>query len=68
MIEIIKRGTKQIYKCDYCGCKFSYEDEDTYHYEYDVDGDYDKRVNGYKHGYKLFIDCPQCNEQIKIIN
>lgn len=28
MIEIIERGTKKIAKCPYCGCRFSYEEED----------------------------------------
>ena len=28
MIEIIKQGTKKITKCNYCGCEFSYEEED----------------------------------------
>lgn len=28
MIEIIERGTKEIMKCQYCGCRFSYEEED----------------------------------------
>lgn len=28
MVEIIERGTKTTTKCKYCGCRFSYEQED----------------------------------------
>ena len=28
MIKIIKPGTRTVTSCEYCGCKFSYEEED----------------------------------------
>ena len=28
MIKIIKKGTKKNQECDFCGCIFSYEEED----------------------------------------
>ena len=53
MIEIIKKGTKQVKVCKNCGCKFTFENEDT-HME-DTDN------------YKAFIEyvkCPQCETKI----
>ena len=52
MIQIIKKGTRKIAKCQNCGCEFSYEREDVL-----VDPIWrEKRVN-----------CPQCNKAIKVI-
>lgn len=31
MIKIIERGTRTVVRCNECGCKFSYEDEDVVH-------------------------------------
>ena len=51
MIEIIKRGTKRTTKCEYCGCEFRFEDEDT-----DIDFIAEEEVQ--------YVKCPQCNEQV----
>ena len=53
MLKILERGKKKlpIYvyktKCDICGCKFLYEDEDIFYY----DGFY---------GDTRYVECPQC--------
>lgn len=52
MIKIIKRGTKQIAKCETCGCEFSYEQED---------------VCSEKDTYKVSINCPQCSHEVVLI-
>lgn len=49
MIDIIKRGTKQVIKCDNCGCKFKFEDEDI-----DVTIAWDRECE--------YVPCPQCDE------
>lgn len=51
MIKIIKEGTRKAAKCEYCGCEFSYEDEDIQH------------VN---HGYKKYVVCPQCKKEFVV--
>lgn len=62
MIEIIKRGTKKITKCNFCGCEFSYEEEDLQYLNY-VEG---KFVPGINHGYKRYVLCPQCEKEIAV--
>lgn len=57
MIEIIKRGTKNITTCKQCGCKFSYESEDIQQKFSFVDI--------YKQ-YKDYVICPQCNEEVVV--
>lgn len=51
MIKIIKEGTREVAKCEYCGCEFSYEDEDIQH------------VN---HGYMKYVVCPQCKKELVV--
>ena len=65
MIEIIKRGTKKIAKCNYCGCEFSYEEEDIQHYEHGRYNEYEL-VEGVKHGYKKYVVCPQCKKEFVV--
>lgn len=70
MIKIIKEGTKNRLTCEYCGCVFSFEDEDLIHLEprRDENGNYvyDVRVKGLLNGYKRFIVCPQCDKETEI--
>lgn len=55
MVEIIERGTKEVAKCNICGCKFSYEKEDLINVD----------VDNYK-GFKEFVRCPQCSYEVII--
>lgn len=50
MITIIKRGTKETQRCDFCGCVFSYEEEDV---------NCDPRIPQRK-----TIECPQCKNTL----
>lgn len=56
MIKIIEPGTKTIGKCENCGCKFSYENEDI-----EKDGLFanNQVVLG-----KTWVVCPQCGKEI----
>lgn len=65
-MEIIKRGnlfSKKVYqgKCPNCGCVFSYNSDDIQWEE--------ERISFYEWEklYK-FVNCPECNCQIKISN
>lgn len=60
MIEIIKKGTKQIITCKQCGCKFSFENEDLKYLG--QDGFH----TGIKQGYKKYVICPQCENEIVV--
>lgn len=62
MIEIIEPGTKKVVKCNYCGCKFSYEQEDIkYHVPSGVSvPEYTMNLR------KDYVNCPQCNEEYVI--
>lgn len=54
MAEIIEKGNKLVSKCKYCGCIFSYtEDERQF-----VDGE----IDPHRHRPKLIhkVKCPQC--------
>ena len=53
MIQIIKKGTKKITKCESCGCQFSYEEED-------ID-------SATKPPFEQWIICPQCEKKISIV-
>lgn len=53
MIQIIKPGTKKITKCNYCGCQFSYEEEDIQSTDRVTDGQW--------------LDCPQCGKQMMLV-
>lgn len=53
MKTIIKKGTKEISTCDFCGCVFSYEKEDVINEDTD----------NYK-GFKEYVICPQCSMDI----
>jgi Fe2+ or Zn2+ uptake regulation protein len=64
MIKIIKKGTRQQATCDKCGCIFSYEEEDIKHLE-NHNGEY-HFINGTRHGYKNYVICPQCNNDLVI--
>lgn len=61
MIEIIKRGTKQIIDCGVCGCKFSFDNEDIIYgsTNVSVSGAFIPVVSSY-------IDCPQCGNSINV--
>ena len=65
MIKIIKEGTRKIAKCEYCGCEFSYEDEDIQHLEAGRYNEWEL-VKGIKHGYKRYVICPQCKKDFVV--
>lgn len=52
MIKIIKEGTRVIRECEYCGCLFSFDEEDV-----------ETVFNG-KADYKC-VKCPQCSYETK---
>ena len=56
MIKIIEPGTRTITKCEECGCKFSYENEDI-----EKDGLW---ANNLVFIGKIFVVCPQCGKEI----
>ena len=56
MIKIIKPGTRRITVCLYCGCEFSFEDEDTF----------EKCIDGYK-TYQKYVVCPQCHKEQRFL-
>lgn len=56
MIEIIEYGTKQIWKCKTCGCKFSFENVDIEHNTHCDFGNFSYD----------YVICPQCKEEIKL--
>lgn len=56
MIEIIEEGTKKVVKCNYCGCKFSYEHVDTII----------KTLDSPIRSTMEYVPCPQCNENYVI--
>lgn len=61
MIKIIEPGTKAVTKCQYCGCKFSYEEEDIKHSHY--------KLPDIKHSpvfLDAYVECPQCNRSITL--
>lgn len=53
MIKIIRPGYRHECTCYYCGCYFSYEDEDTY----------TKSDSFSLSGYAKKIKCPQCKKE-----
>lgn len=55
MIKIIKKGTKKNQECDFCGCIFSYEEEDIIIKTYR-----EETFNQVKD----VIYCPQCKKEI----
>ncbi len=57
MIKVIKRGTREVTTCAYCGCKFSYESED-------IQRNYSFIDDPKKHG--EYVMCPQCNKEVII--
>lgn len=61
MIEIIEAGTKTTTKCKYCGCKFSYENEDIKHGQYKLPD-----VKQSPMFYDTYIECPQCHKSITL--
>lgn len=61
MIEIIKRGTKQIVDCNICGCKFSFGNEDI------IYGSANTLVSGaFIPVVSSYINCPQCGNSIDV--
>lgn len=56
MKEIIERGTREVIRCQTCGCKFSFEKEDVL--EEDTDN--------YK-GFKRYTLCPQCHCEVVLM-
>jgi hypothetical protein len=54
MIEIIKKGPKDVTTCPKCGCKFSYEEEDVKSEDY-----------AYK-SYKEYVICPQRTQSVTL--
>lgn len=50
MIKVIKYGTREVSKCNKCGCEFSYEEED-------INSELGGKGNTY-------VDCPQCNSKV----
>ena len=57
MIKIIKKGTKKNQECDFCGCIFSYEEEDI------MTKTYGEETFGYVRVEDI-IYCPQCKKEI----
>ena len=55
MIKIIKKGTKKNQECNFCGCIFSYEEED-------IIRKTDREETFYH--VKDVIYCPQCKKEI----
>lgn len=61
MIKIIEPGTKTVTKCEYCGCRFSYEKEDIKHSHC--------KLPDVKHSpifLDSYVECPQCNRSITL--
>ena len=56
MIKIIEHGTRRVTSCGYCGCKFSYENEDI-----ENDG---LLTNNLVFLGKTWVVCPQCGKEI----
>ena len=56
MTEIIEPGTKKVVKCNHCGCKFSYEQEDIKHH----------LLSEVVNSGEDFVSCPQCNNNYVI--
>ena len=56
MIKIIEPGTRTVTSCEYCGCKFSYENEDI-----EKDG---ALLNNSVFLGKTWVVCPQCGKEI----
>lgn len=63
MIEIIKAGTKKELTCKYCGCVFTYEEEDIKHKEFGRMNE-TELVSGIRGGFKNLVICPQCGKEI----
>ena len=55
MIKVIKHGAYKKTKCSKCGCEFTYQSEDVKY----VQTDYNE--------WSLFIECPDCEERIKVV-
>lgn len=58
MIKIIEPGTRTVTSCEYCGCKFSYENEDI-----KVSGPHSMNQLQTR---KTYIECPQCYKSITL--
>lgn len=56
MIEIIKKGTRQVKECEVCGCVFSFNEEDIEKIDYSS--------QFHPKGYRKIIRCPQCERVI----
>lgn len=52
MIKIIKPGNKWILTCPYCGCVFSYEEEDVHCFQ------------THMNEYEYMVQCPQCKRGV----
>ena len=64
MIEILKRGTKQVATCRECGCKFSFEDEDIKRRTAKIAMDCSKGFSASTP--TLYVHCPQCDTEILV--
>ena len=60
MIKIIKKGTKKNQECDFCGCIFSYEEEDIITETFITKNYGEETFNKVKD----VIHCPQCKKEI----
>ena len=60
MIKIIKKGTKKNQECDFCGCIFSYEEEDIITETFITKNYGEETFNQVKD----VIYCPQCKKEI----
>lgn len=58
MIEIIKKGTRKNQECNFCGCIFSYEEEDIIT---KTKGFYKAEPFSF---IKSILYCPQCKKEI----
>ena len=64
MIQIIEKGTRNIRKCPECGCKFSFEAEDSKE-NYKPSREYDDFLLTAA-GRNTYVICPQCSKKLAI--
>lgn len=58
MSKVVELGSRTIYDCENCGCRFSYEKEDI-----KVSGLYSMDQLQTR---KSYIECPQCHKSITL--
>ena len=66
MIKIIEPGTKTVTKCQYCGCKFSYEEEDIQSRPYKVADGVVPGITKLPIFFESYVICPQCGKTLTV--